>query len=190
MCEAILSIYTVDKLIGYIMIGQFRTSDKFSHMIRRHWQILFRNDKLYKAFLKSPKFAKKNVDDILGLFSVLVNFIVTRHLITASGNSKILELVAYIDDHPELDLSLDQACEMVDMGISSFCGQFKAVTGKSFKSYVISRKLQKADELLTSHKHLKIHEIATQVGYSDPYLFSRVYKKHRRKPPISTRLPP
>ena len=41
MTEAVLPVFTADKFIGYLMIGQFRTSRQMPAEIRRQWQKKF-----------------------------------------------------------------------------------------------------------------------------------------------------
>ena len=59
----------------------------------------------------------------------------------------------------------------------------------AFKEYIISGKLARADQLLTD-KSLKIKDIASMLGYDDPYFFSRIYKKYRGHPPHYLRINP
>jgi len=49
----------------------------------------------------------------------------------------------------------------------------------SFKKYQITRKIQKADELMVSCPENSIASIANLIGISDPFYFSRLYKKYR-----------
>ncbi|OHB60219.1 MAG: hypothetical protein A2Y12_10365 [Planctomycetes bacterium GWF2_42_9] len=183
MIEATLPVYTVDKLIGYIMIGQFRTSNRMPNKIRRQWNARFGNDEIYKIFLDAPFFPKHKVKNILGLFAVLVDFIVSHHLIRIKSVDSIQTIVGYIDAHPEANLTLTSAAEMLNCSVSSLTHAFKKATGRSFKNYVIDRKLLTAQDLLSSSNDLTISQIATRVGYDDPFLFSRIYKKHRGHAP-------
>ena len=183
MMEAILPVFTVDKLVGYIMIGQFRTNKNCPAKYRNQWNKKYNNDQLHKAFLEAPYFPKKNLRDIFGMFELIVDSIVTHHLIATKTTNSVQKLISYIDQNPQTDLTLSQAADMMHRSPSSISHEFKRATGVNFKKYLISKKLEKADELMSSQKNLKIHEIALKVGYSDPYLFSRIYKKHRQYSP-------
>jgi len=185
MTEAILPVFTVDKLVGYIMIGQFRITDKCPENYRNTWKKKYGNDKLYEAFLESPYYPEKKLSDIFGMFELFVDSIVNQRLITIkTPSSSIYKLISYIDQNPQINLTLSQAANLMYCSPSSISHEFKQATGVSFKKYLILKKLEKAEELMTNH-NLKIHEIAKKVGYSDPYLFSRIYKKHRQYPPIN-----
>lgn len=54
----------------------------------------------------------------------------------------------------------------------------KSVTDKSLIEYITMIRMRQAIRLLKSSSSITIKEVATQVGYSDPYYFSRAFKKH------------
>jgi YesN/AraC family two-component response regulator len=59
---------------------------------------------------------------------------------------------------------------------SYFTTLFKQKTGRSPLEYFIRLKIQYTCQLL-DQSTLKIKEIASRVGYDDPYYFSRIFKK-------------
>ncbi len=183
MMEAILPVFTVDKLVGYIMIGQFRATNRCPAKYRNRWKDKYNNDLLFEAFLQASYYSPKRLCDIFGMFELIVDSIVTRHLIAIKTASSIEKLVSYIDQNPHINLTLSQAADMMYQSPSSISHEFKRATGINFKKYLILKKIEKADELISNQKELKIHEIARKVGYSDPYLFSRIYKKYRHYSP-------
>ncbi len=187
MVEAVMPVFTVDRLIGYIMIGQFRTSDSLKNSIRRHWQLMFKNDELNNVFLQSPCYDEERINDITGLFSILVKTIISHHLVMVYSDISIQKIISYIDEYPQSNITITEAANMLNCSRSTLTHSFKKATGQSFKKYLINRKLKYADELLKSRKDMKINEIANSIGYEDPYLFSRVYKKHRLQSPSDFR---
>ncbi len=64
---------------------------------------------------------------------------------------------------------------------------FKAATGTSPMRYINYLRLEKAKTLL-SESSMKISEIANATGFSDPYYFSRIFKKETGVSPASFRL--
>ena len=179
MMEAILPVFTVNKLVGYIMIGQFRTTSICPPKHFNTWKTLYNNDLLQKAFMEAPYYPKEKLKDIFGMFELIVESIVTRHLIAIKTTSSIEKLISYIDQNPHVNLTLPQAADMMYRSPSSISHEFKKATGVNFKKYLILKKLKKAEKLMSTQSELKINEVARKVGYADPYLFSRIYKKHR-----------
>jgi len=74
------------------------------------------------------------------------------------------------------NLSLAEMAEHADLSVSHFSFLFKQQTGYSPTNYFIHVKLQRACALL-SLEDRTINEIAYEIGYEDPYYFSRIFKK-------------
>jgi YesN/AraC family two-component response regulator len=117
------------------------------------------------------------------MFELILDSIVTRHLIAIKTASSVEKLISYIDQNPQVNLTLSQAADMMYRSPSSISHEFKRATGTNFKKYLILKKLEKADELMSIRSELKVNQVAKLVGYQDPYLFSRVYKKYRNHSP-------
>jgi len=184
MTEATMPVYAAEKIIGFIMIGQFRTQRKFNPPA---WLKSSQNQKTLKqlaaAYAEAPFYPPKMVENILSLFTILVEFIVTRHLINMKSNQAIEYILAYLNEHPEEMLSLTDAADLIRCSVSSLSHRFKEAAGTSFKNYQITRKLNTADEYIRTSPELSISQIAQKLGFNDPLYFSRLYKKYRGKSP-------
>jgi AraC-like DNA-binding protein/ligand-binding sensor protein len=184
MTEAVVPVYAAEKLIGFIMIGQFRTQHTFKPPA---WLKNSQNKatlrQLDTAYAKAPFYPQKMVENILGLFAILVEFIVTRHLINMKSNQAIEYIIAYLNEHPEEMLSLTDAADLLRCSVSSLSHQFKETAGTSFKNYQVTRKLDTADEYMRTSPELSISQIAQRLGFDDPLYFSRLYKKYRGTSP-------
>ena len=132
-------------------------------------------------------YTEEETKDILTHFSLLTDYIVKRNLISTAENSVISRLITYLNDHPELNISIAEAAKLFNCSTSYLTHNFRKATGKSFKEYALEQKFMKADELLNSDKSLKIYEIAGAVGYSNPFTFSHIYKKYRGYPPSKSK---
>lgn len=83
-----------------------------------------------------------------------------------------------LEDPPTLKELADESC----LSVSRFSHLFKEVTGKSVSQFIISMRMEKAKELLSSGE-LSVKEAAACVGYEDQNYFSRIYKKTFGKSP-------
>ena len=115
--------------------------------------------------------------------SQLLYFLVTLSHTFAENSSHVLYSgkVAPAMNHMMTHYAKQGLCnqdyaEMCCLSESRFSHIFKEVTGTTPKKYVEQKRVDAAKELLASSQ-LQIFEIATSVGYDDPYHFSRVYKK-------------
>lgn len=73
------------------------------------------------------------------------------------------------------NLNLFEICQMMDLSISHLSSLFKEKMHDSPYNYYIFLKIQRACYLLWNTE-MNIKTIASQLGYEDPYHFSRVFK--------------
>lgn len=74
-------------------------------------------------------------------------------------------------------ITLTYLSEKYGISRSHLSGLIKEELHLSFSDYIASKRIQKAKELLAD-KSLSIEEIAEQVGYSDYFYFTKVFKKN------------
>ncbi len=79
-------------------------------------------------------------------------------------------------DHLADKITVQQLAAQACLSEAHFAKQFQKKTGYAPIDYFIRLKMQKACELLST-SDLRIREIATALGYIDPYYFSRLFKK-------------
>jgi AraC-like DNA-binding protein len=183
MTDGCMTVKSGDRAIGYMMIGQFRTHATCASGLRERWRKTFGNDDLQKAFEATPYFTKAQVQDIIGVFSVLVKFIVSQRLIAVRGLDSLQPLLSYMSEHPKEALTTGDAARLLHRSPSSLSHLFKEAMGRSFLQYQIESKLDLADEIFRTREGVTIREVAFELGFSDPYYFSRLYRKHRGYPP-------
>lgn len=102
-------------------------------------------------------------------------------------HNKIIDsIIRYVDmniSNENLSLSW-LAKEIVYMNVDYLGKLFKKNIGKSFSSYLLSLRIEKAKELIRQYPELKVYEIAERVGYgNNPQYFSQVFKKMTRYTP-------
>jgi len=84
----------------------------------------------------------------------------------------------YIEDNYwSQDVSLDYLSERIFINPSYLSKVFKREIKYSVTEYLTEVRLKKAKEIMDSRSDLQISAIASQVGYSDPFYFSKLFKK-------------
>ncbi|CUX37824.1 helix-turn-helix domain-containing protein [Clostridium sp. C105KSO13] len=73
-------------------------------------------------------------------------------------------------------LTLEEISREVDLSKSYLNSIFKEQTGRSPVDFFLHLKMQEACKLLQS-TDMYIYEVSTKMGYTDPYYFSRIFKK-------------
>lgn len=99
----------------------------------------------------------------------------------ASGKDFINKIISLVDtflSNPNLSLKWIAENHLY-MNVDYLSKQFVKQTGVKFSSYLTSRRIERAKELLLDSENERISEIAEQVGCGDnPQYFSQLFKKY------------
>lgn len=88
----------------------------------------------------------------------------------------IFKTTAFIKEHLNEKLTLDQTAEQVYLSKSYFCRIIKEELGCTFTEYVNRLRIERSKVLLRS-TCMSIAEIACSVGFDDQSYFTRIFKK-------------
>jgi AraC-like DNA-binding protein/ligand-binding sensor protein len=181
--EAVTPFYVADQLVGYAMIGQFRTSDTIDPTVLTVAKKKGLADELKNSFQQLPFFSREKADSILGLFAVLTDYIITKEIVSVKGERMAGRVLAYIEEHLHENIRIANAARALGQSTSGISHQLKRVTGKPFTQHLNEARIRRAEEYLCQSPESSIQEIAEKTGFNDSFYFSRVYKKIRGTPP-------
>ncbi len=99
--------------------------------------------------------------------------LVSRH----TQFSQIARALKYIENHYTDNLSVEQLAGEVNMSISAFHHNFKAITSTSPLQYLKSYRLHQA-RIIMLQQGLKANTAAMRVGYESASQFSREFKRY------------
>ncbi len=97
--------------------------------------------------------------------------------------AQVAKALQHIESNYAKPLSVEQLAGLVNMSVSAFHHNFKAVTNTSPLQYVKSYKLHKA-RLIMLNEGAKAGVAATRVGYESPSQFSREFKRYFGATPV------
>jgi len=181
MTDAVMPVRQGERLLGFVMIGQFRMRASPPEPILRKARAGRVARRLLKAFAEAPCLSPGQARHLLGLFELLVQFIAEHRMIQLKD--MIGPLLARLREHPEERLPLSTAAAMVGRSATTLSHLFRRTLGKSFREVRIQAVLDKADELLRTYPEMRVSEVAARLGFDDPLYFSRLYRRHRGFPP-------
>jgi transcriptional regulator GlxA family with amidase domain len=105
------------------------------------------------------------------------------------GNAAILRIercVDYMTQHLDKPLQVATLAAQANISPSHFFALFKRQIGSAPMDYFTRLRMQRARQLL-ERTSLSVKEIASTLGYDDPFYFSRVFKSVNRIPPSGYR---
>ncbi|WP_270169946.1 AraC family transcriptional regulator [Paenibacillus sp. SYP-B4298] len=97
-----------------------------------------------------------------------------------------LQAVRYIEEHYHEPITLELLEELLGCNSRMLLRKFRAEWNTTPIDYLIQIRLGKAKELLAG-TWSAVKDIAEQVGYTDHYYFSRLFKKHTGMSPLQYR---
>lgn len=93
------------------------------------------------------------------------------------------EIRSWIDHQYRHEMSLSQVASMFRVSTSYLSKLFRRHLDTSFNEYLTSKRIEAAKQIITEHPELPFKDVCLQVGYGDPFYFSRVFKSVEGIPP-------
>lgn len=105
------------------------------------------------------------------------------HMVKNLRKSKTANLVEKAKNYIELNysnpnISLEEICERIYINPSYLSKVFKKEIKYSVIEYLTDFRMKKSKQIMDEHKDIQISHVANEVGYSDPFYFSKLFKKH------------
>lgn len=142
---------------------------------------------MIKAFIPGMSYnSGMYVSQLLGavLSSLSVNSIDNHHLITGSNYADLA--IQYIYKHIKEPIKIGEIANSLDISTSYLSRIFREVVSVSVNQFITTTKMERASHYL-QYTNVPIQQIATRLGYSDSYYFSRVFKKEYHVSPKTFR---
>ncbi|NMO97857.1 response regulator transcription factor [Paenibacillus lemnae] len=100
----------------------------------------------------------------------------SREHYQGSSRKEVRDVIQYMAAHLQDKITLEDISRVAALNESYVCRLFKQETGKNIFEYLNELRIEEAKKLITSTE-LTIKEISLQVGISNPFYFSRLFKK-------------
>ncbi|MBO2944335.1 AraC family transcriptional regulator [Paenibacillus sp. F411] len=98
----------------------------------------------------------------------------------------IRQAVAYIENHYSQRVTVQDIADEVGLDRTYLSGLFKTRYGLPLQAFLLEYRMSRAAELLRNHA-LSVSDVSRSVGYTDPFLFSKMFKKATGLSPTSMR---
>jgi AraC-like DNA-binding protein/ligand-binding sensor protein len=197
LSETAVPLRANEKLIGFLRTGEVLshrpTERDFRKLVQRLAGLGMKvnAEKLRETYFHSPVFSPQRYESALKLLQIFAEHlsIVAGQMIFQSDHSErpsITKAREFIDANHSEDLSLAAVAQAVHMSTFYFCKQFKKATGLSFTEYLGRVRIEKAKEQLLK-PHVRVSEVAFEVGFQSLTHFNRVFKKLNGESPSTYR---
>ena len=187
LCDTALPVRAGDKLIGYLQTGQVALRkpnavqfDKITQQLL-DWGVTVDLTQLQDAYYHSRTLAPQQYTAMVKLLEIFATHISTlaNEIVVQEdeGESPMIRRArAYIHANQADPIDLDQVAKAMHVSTFYFCKMFKKATGLTFTDYLSRVRVEKAKTLLLN-PHLRISEIAYDVGFQSLTHFNRMFRK-------------
>jgi AraC-like DNA-binding protein len=179
MREACAPLIIDHELVGFVMIGQFRSDvAPTASPYAEDWKSEYGNRALQKEYDRTPVFPEEKIEMLLAMLRQLLELIISSQLIQHKDYDLIAPGIEQIRKQPKAPLPLADAARLPGRSPSTVTRLFKKITGRGFKQYQTDFRMQRAATLLRTHANQPVTEIAREAGFDDPLYFSRQFHRH------------
>jgi AraC-like DNA-binding protein/ligand-binding sensor protein len=196
-CESAVPLRAGEQLIGYLRTGEvlaeLPTRRSFAKVVRQLENLGVEVDsgKLWEAYFHSRVFTARRYEAVMKLLQIFAQQLsmMANQIVFRSENAEapnIARARQYINEHYAEDLSLSEVAQAAHMSTYYFCKQFKKATGLSFTEYLSRVRVEKAKEQLLN-PHMRVSEVAYEVGFQSLTHFNRMFKKLNGESPTDYR---
>jgi AraC family transcriptional regulator len=95
----------------------------------------------------------------------------------ALAQGKLRAVVEYVEGHLDTGLTLEQMAAAAHLSPYHFARQFKVATGLPPHQYVLTRRVERAKQLLQTGSDFSLAEVAAHAGFCDQSQFSHHFKR-------------
>ena len=181
--EAIAPVCVREQLVGYLMIGQFRTGEEFPPELEETVADPELRAELKRAFDDLPVFRKEKLSGVLGVFRTLIDYIAVRELAVLRGDVLRIEIDRYLDRHLSENVMLPEMARRLGRSVSTISQFLRRNYHTGFKELLNEKRLKRAEAYWLAHPEATVADAALAAGFSDQFYFSRVFRKRRGMPP-------
>ncbi|MDF2671088.1 MAG: transcriptional regulator, AraC family [Paenibacillus sp.] len=158
--------------------------------LKHHFKLLVLFEELIGTLTKPKGYFRMHATLLLG---EILRFLATDFLEQTHANpvfpasyTTVRKLLNHLNNYYEADVSKETLERVTERKYEYLCQVFKKYAGITILSYVHQLRIQQAKHLLL-HTSRSVQEIGESLGYSDPFYFSRLFKKYEGSSPMQFR---
>ena len=187
LCDTAVPVRVGEKVIGFLQTGQVALRKpnevQFGRITQQlvDWGVSVDLTQLKDAYYNSRTLAPQQYTAMVKLLEIFATHISTlaNEIVVQEDEAEFpmsRRASAYILANQADPIDLDKVAQAMHVSTFYFCKMFKKATGLTFTDYLSRVRVGKAKTLLLN-PHLRISEIAYDVGFQSLTHFNRMFRK-------------
>lgn len=170
--KSVANIAKLDNVFYYA----FETGERTCFEMSMEWSIeadgIFK--KMKAAYDSEDEYkSAKMVSLLIELIMILCRH---RTYVETAGNSRLAEIILYINNHLDEEITIDNICRHMSISKYYLCHMFKKEVNMTISQYILQRRLSVARRRLLDTEDT-ISEVASKTGFASFSYFSRVFRE-------------
>lgn len=142
---------------------------------------------IFEKIIRELQVRRKCFFELSNLYALELLSLMSRNMSEGSSNihrinEQLQNIIELMNKSFPQKQSVMEYAKLCNMSTCWFINCFRTYTGMTPQQYITDIRVAKAKELL-SYSSLNISEIASIVGYDNPFYFSRIFKKNTGQSP-------
>ena len=201
LADTAVPVVVGGEVAGYLRTGQVALSPlKKGHFTKvanqlMEWGEVTDLSRMEEAWFHSRVLTPQQYEafvQLLKVFARHLSLVVDQSVASADanvipGDSPVIQRAKdLIESRQQEDLSVGDVAKMLNISVFYFCKVFRKATGLTFTEYLAQVRVAKARNLL-QNPHVRISEVAFEVGFQSITHFNRVFRKLTGESPTAFR---
>jgi len=197
LADTAVPVIVNGRLAGYLRTGQVALEQpekaRFSKIARTlmDWGMSTNLSQAEDAWFHSKVLSSQQYEAFIQLLKVFARHIglAAEQFPSAPQDTEsplIQKARLYIESHQQEELHVQDVAKVLNLSVFYFCKVFRKATGKSFTEDLSEVRVAKAKNLL-QNPHIRVAEIAFEVGFQSLTHFNRVFRKLTGQSPTAFR---
>jgi AraC-like DNA-binding protein/ligand-binding sensor protein len=176
-----------DHVLGFLQTGQVMlkkpSPQKFKKLATQliNWGLNTDLKRLEEVYFHTQVLTPKTYQSMVQLLEVFGHHLALAidQIVMQQENSEppaIRKAKQFIDERKGDDISMSDVAKVVNVSTFYFCKMFKKTTGLTFTEYLSQVRISKAKNLLLN-PHMRVSEIAYEIGYQSLTHFNRTFHR-------------
>ncbi|MBI4976642.1 MAG: PocR ligand-binding domain-containing protein [Spirochaetes bacterium] len=182
LMEVLVPVFIRGRLVGFVMIGQFRDRETLPQSEARSIPAKKRGAfaRYYQAL---PYIPKIKMQSFIRIFTRLIDAMIARNMVTVKDNLVIEDALAYLHAHARESVTISSVAAAAGKSESTVSHLFTAVLRKSFRRTLLEIKIEHAEHYARENPSASISDIAEAFGFYDQFHFAKAYRSCRHMTP-------
>ena len=177
--EVISPVIIAGRVAGFLMFGQFRNTSEVPECALAACRTDAERAELTERFQNLPVIDDNRLEDIVGVFQMLIDYIAARELASLGSDPLRSAIDSYIDEYYAGELRISDMANVLGKSVSSISQYLRSRYHTTCKELLIARRLQAAEKYWREHPEASTRECAAAAGFPDQFYFSRIFKKKK-----------